>query len=119
MSVVEAALKQEPVERLVHEELTGGLAVIESFGIVRVGCSENDESYVVASVSGTATVVIAIDDVEGVAGSHGRTTLVSFRVAHCQEMGGVDRDEKLEVNLFCGKLVGELGEKMLELTVLA
>ena len=53
------------------------------------------------------------------AGSHSGAALVSFRVAHCQEMGGVDRDEKLEVNLFCGKLVGKLGEKMLELTVLA
>lgn len=117
--VVEATLKQEPVEGLVHEKLASRLAVIDSFGLVRVGGSEDDESHVVASVTGTATVVIAIDDVEGVAGSHSVPALVPLGIAHGDEVSRVDRHEKFEVNLFSGKLVGELGEKMLELTVLA
>lgn len=116
MSVVKTALKQEPVERLIHEELPRSLAVVESFGLIGVGGSENDEGNVVASVAGTATVVIAIEDVERVARSHGGAALVPFRVAHGEEVCRVDRDEKLEVNLFCGKLISELSEEMLELT---
>ena len=65
--VVKAALKQEPVLWLVHEKLPRSFAVIDSFGLVRVGGSEDDEGHVVSSVAGTATVVIAINDVEGVA----------------------------------------------------
>ena len=99
--------------------MSRSFTVIESFGLVGIGCSENDESYVVASVAGTATVVIAIEDVERMAGSHCGATPVPFRIAHCDKVSRIDGDEKLEVNLFCGKLVGELGEKMLELTVLA
>ena len=48
--------------------------------------------------------------------SHGGAALVPFRVAHGEEVCRVDRDEKLEVNLFCGKLISELSEEMLELT---
>lgn len=114
--VVKATLKQQPVERLVHEELPRRFAVVDSFRLVRVGGSENDESHIVASVAGATTVVIAIEYVEGVAGSHSVTALVPFRIAHSEGVGRVDRDEKLEVNLFGRKLVGELGEKMLELT---
>ena len=119
VSVVKAALKQKSIERLIHEKLPRRLTIIESFGLIGVGGSEDDEGHVVAGVAGTATVIIAIEDVEGVARSHSGAALVPFRIAHCQEMRGVDRDEKLEVNLFCGKLVGELREEMLELTVLA
>ena len=67
--VIEPTLKQESVVRLIHEKLARGLAVVESFGIVRVGGSEDDESHVVAGVTGTATVVVTIHDVEGVAGN--------------------------------------------------
>ena len=42
-----------------------------------------------------------------------------YGIAHGEEVSRVDRDEKLEVNFFGGELVGELGEEMLELTVLA
>ena len=73
-------MKQEPVERFVHEKLACGLAIIDSFRLIRVGGSENDEGHVVASVAGTATVVVAIDDVERVARSHGGAALVSFRI---------------------------------------
>ena len=80
VSIVETALKQESVLWLVHEKLARSFAVIDSFGLVRVGGSEDDEGHVVARVSGTATVVVAIDDVERVARSHGGAALVSFRI---------------------------------------
>lgn len=60
-------MKQKPVVRLIHEELARRLAVIERFRIVRVGGSEHDKGNIVASVTGAPTVVIAIEDVEGVA----------------------------------------------------
>ena len=119
ISVIESTLKQKSVVRLVHEKLPCRLAVIERFRIVRVRGSENDESHVVARVAGTATVVVAINDVEGVAGSHSVTALISFRITHCQEMCGIKTHEELEVNLFGGKLVGELREEVLELTARA
>ena len=65
--VVKSTLKQKPVVRFIHEELTCGLAIVERFGFIRVGGSKNDESHVVTSVTGAPTVVIAIEDVEGVA----------------------------------------------------
>ena len=67
ISVIEATLKQKPVERFIHEELARSLAVIERFRLVRVGGSEYDKGNIVASVAGAPTVVIAIEDVEGVA----------------------------------------------------
>ena len=60
-------MKQEPVKRLVHEKLARGLAIVDSFGLVGVGGSEHDKGNIVASVAGAPTVVIAIEDVEGVA----------------------------------------------------
>lgn len=67
VSIVESALKQESVLWLVHEKLARSFAVIERFRIVRVGGSEHDKGNIVASVAGAPTVVIAIEDVEGVA----------------------------------------------------
>ena len=78
--VVETTLKQEPVEGFVHEELPRSFAVIDSFGLVRVRGSENDEGHVVASIAGATTVIVTIDDVERVARSHGGAALVSFRI---------------------------------------
>lgn len=65
--VVKSTLKQKPVVRAIHEQLPCRLAVIERFRIVRVGGSEHDKGNIVASVTGAPTVVIAIEDVEGVA----------------------------------------------------
>ena len=117
--VVETTLKQEPVVRLVSEDLPSSLAIVERFGVVGVGGSEHNESNVVASIADTAAVVVAIHDVEGVAGNQSGAALVVLRVAHRQEMRGVYRHEKLEVNLLAGKLIGELREEMLELTACA
>ena len=63
--------------------------------------------------------LFAIHDVEGMAGSHSRAVIIPFRIAHGQEMGGVQTHEELEVNLFCRKLVGELCEEMLKRTTCA
>ena len=116
VGVVEPTLKQKPVLRLVHEELPRRFTVVESFGVVRVGGSEDDKGHVVASVAGTAAVVVAIENVKGVAGNHRRTAIISFRITHRQEVRGINRHEKLEVNFLAGKLVGELREEMLKLT---
>ena len=78
--VVKAALKQESVEGFVHEELPRSFTVVDSFGLVRVRGSENDEGHVVASIAGATTVIVTIDDVERVARSHGGAALVSFRI---------------------------------------
>ena len=114
VSVIESTLEQKSVVGLVHEKLTSGLAVVESFGIVRIGGSENDKGHVVTSVAGAPTVVVTIHDVEGMAGGHSRAAIISFRVAHRQEMRGINRHKKLEVNFARGKLVGELREEMLK-----
>ena len=60
-------MKQKPVVRFVNENLPRGLAVVESFGIVGVGCREDDEAVIVASVTCTAASVLAIGIVERVA----------------------------------------------------
>ena len=65
--VVKPTLKQESVERFVHEQLPCRFAIVERFRIIRIGGSEDDEGNIVASVTGAPTVVIAIEDVEGVA----------------------------------------------------
>ena len=112
-------MKQKPVEGLVHEELARSFSVVESFGLVRVRSSEDDKGHVIASITGAPTVVIAIEDVEGVAGGQSGAAIVAFRITHGQEMGGVNGHEELEVNLFCRKLVGELCEEMLKRTTRA
>ena len=61
---VQATLKQKTVAGFVNENLARGLAVVESFGLVRVSRRENDESVFVAGVAGTAAVVLAIGIVE-------------------------------------------------------
>ena len=76
-------------------------------------------SEAVKTVAGTATVVVAVHDVEGMAGNHGRAALVAFRIAHAEKVSRINRHEKLEINFLAGKLVGELGEEMLELTACA
>lgn len=80
ISVIEATLKKKSIEGFIHEKLTSGLAVIESFGLVRVRSSENDKGHVVASVAGAPAVVFAIDDVEGVAGSQSRAAIIPFGI---------------------------------------
>ena len=80
MRVVESTLKQKPVVRFIHEELTCGLAIVERFGFIRVGGSKNDESHVVTSVTGAPTVVIAIEDVEAVTGSQSRAAIIPFGI---------------------------------------
>ena len=119
MRVVEPTLKQEPVVRLVSENLPSSFAVVESFGVVGVGGSEHDKSYVIARVAGAPTVVIAIENVEGVAGNQSGAALVVLRVAHAEKMGRVNRHEKLKVNFLAGKLIGELRKEVLELTARA
>ena len=109
-------MKQEPVVSLVSEDLPSRLAIVESFGLIRVGGSEDDESNVVAGVAGATTVVIAIENVEGVARSHGVTALVPLGIAHGDEMSRIDGDEKLEINLFGRKLICKLREEVLKRT---
>ena len=116
MSVVKATLKQKPVVRAIHEQLPRSFSIVESFGFVRIRSSKDDKSHVVASITGTPTVVIAIADVEAVTGSHGGAAIVTLRIAHSNEMCRVQTHEELEVNLFSGKLVSELSEKMLKFT---
>ena len=79
-SIVKATLKQETVVRFVHKKLASGFPIIESFGVTRIGGSENDEGNIIASVTRTATVVITIGDVETVTGSQSRAAIVAFRI---------------------------------------
>ena len=117
--VVESTLKQKPVLRLVHKQLARRLAVVERFGVVRVGGSEDDKSHVVASITGTSAVVVAIENVKGMTRNHRRTAIISFRIRHCEKVTRVNRHKQLEVYFLAGKLVGKLGEKMLKLTARA
>ena len=110
---------QESVVRFVHEKLARSLAIVESFGLVRIGSSEDDKSHVVASIAGASAVVVAIHDVKGMTRNHRRTAIISFRITHCQEMRGIQTHEELEVYLLAGKLVGRLREEMLKLTARA
>ena len=80
MRVVEATLKQKPVVRFIHEELTCGLAIVERFGFIRVGGSKNDESHVVTSVTSAPTIIFAIENVEGMAGSQSRAAIIPFGI---------------------------------------
>ena len=117
--VIEPTLKQKPVEGFIHKQLPCRLAIVERFRIIRIRSSEDYKSNVVASVAGTSAVVVAIEDVKGVAGNHRRTAIISFRITHRQEVRGINRHEKLEVNFLARKLVGKPGEEMLELTARA
>lgn len=117
--VIQPTLKQESVVRFVHEKLARSLAIVESFGLVRIGSSEDDKSHVVASIAGASAVVVAIHDVKGMTRNHRRTAIISFRITHCQEMRGIQTHEELEVYLLAGKLVGKLREEMLKLTARA
>ena len=58
VSVIESTLEKKTVEGFIHEKLTSCLAVVKSFGLVRVGGSENDEGNIIASITRTTTVVI-------------------------------------------------------------
>ena len=64
---IQPTLKQKTVAGFVNENLSRGLAVVESFGLVGVGRREDDEAVLVAGVAGTAASVLAIGIVEGVA----------------------------------------------------
>ena len=109
-------MKQKPVVRFVDEDLTSSLAVVESFGLIRVSSREDNEAVLVAGVAGTAAVVLAIGIVEGVATDQSVSAFVVFRIRHGEEMRGVNRQEQLEVDFSGGKFVGELSEEPLELT---
>ena len=78
--VVKSTLKQKPVVRFIHEELTCGLAIVERFGFIRVGGSKNDESHVVTSVTSAPTIIFAIENVEGMAGSQSRAAIIPFGI---------------------------------------
>ena len=116
MSVVKATLKQKPVVRAIHEQLPRSFSIVERFRLVGIGGSENNEGYVVASITGAPAVVIAIEDVEAVTGNHSRTAIISFRIRHCEKVTRVNRHKQLEVNFLARKLIGEPGEEMLKLT---
>ena len=47
--------------------MASSLAIIERFRLIGVGGSEHDKSNVVAGIARAPTVVITIEDVEGVA----------------------------------------------------
>ena len=98
VSVVKATLKQKPVVRLVNENLTRGLAIVERFGNGWIRSGEDDETVIVASVAGTAAVVIAVRGIEGMAADESVPAFVVFRVAHGEEMSGINREEQLEVD---------------------
>ena len=95
---IQPTLEQKPVVRFVNEDLTGSLAVVESFGLVRVSRREDDERVFVAGVAGTAAVVLAIGIVEGMATDQSVSAFVVFRIRHGEEMRGVNRQEQLEVD---------------------
>lgn len=80
--VVKTTLKQETVERLIHEKLASSFTVIKSFRIIRLGSSEDDKSNVITSVAGATAVVFAVKNVEGVARSQSRATIISFGITH-------------------------------------
>ena len=82
VSIVEATLEQKPVERLVHKQLASSFSIVKSFRVTRIGGGENDKGNIITSVAGTAAVVIAINDVEGVTGSQSRAAIISFRITH-------------------------------------
>ena len=67
--IVKATLEKKSIERLIHKQLPCRFSIIKRFGIIRIGSSEDDKGYVIASVAGAPTVVIAIENVEGVARS--------------------------------------------------
>ena len=118
MGVVKAALKQESVVGLVHEQLPCRLAVIESFGLVGVGGREDDKRNLVACVTRAAAVVFVIGSVKRVAGSQSATAPVVFRIRHRDKVARINRHEELEVVLLAVKFIGELSEKFLEGTSL-
>ena len=91
-------MKQKPVERLVNENLSRGLAIVERFGNGWVRGSEDDEAVIVASVAGTAASVLAIGIVERVAADESFAAFVVFRIRHGKEMSRVNREEQLEVD---------------------
>lgn len=93
--------------------------IIESFRVTRIGCSENDEGNVIASVAGTSTIIIAIGDVKRVAGGHSRAAIIPFGIAHRQKVARVNRHEKLEVDFLGGKFVSEPGKEALKFTACA
>ena len=90
VSIVKTTLQEQSVVRFVHEELTAGLSIVEGFGNVGVSCSENDESHLVASVSGTAAIIFAVDDVEGMARGKRGAAFVAFRIAHGEEVARIN-----------------------------
>ena len=109
-------MKQKTVVRLVHEKLPRSFAVVESFGNIRVGSGENDETVIIACVAGTAAVVIAVGGIEGMATDKSIAAFVVFWIRHGEKMGRVNRKEQFKVDFAGGKFVGELSEKALELT---
>ena len=109
-------MEQKPVVRFVDEELTRSFAVVKRFGIIRGGRRKDDERVLVASVTGTTAVVFAVTGIERVATDERFAALIVFRIRHGEEVRGINRQEQLEVNLACGKFVGELSEEPLELT---
>ena len=116
VGIVKATLDQKSVEGLIHEKLSRSLAIIESFGNIGVGGSENDESHIIASITRTAAIIIAISVVERVAGSEHRAAQVAFGIGHRKEMRRIDRHEKFEVDFLSGKLVGKLSKEALKFT---
>ena len=67
VGVIKSTLKKQSVADFVSENLPRSFAVIESFGIVRVSGSEDDEGDVIASVPRTPAIITVVGGVERVA----------------------------------------------------
>ena len=84
--------------------------------MVRVSRRKDNEGIFVASVAGTAAVVIAVSGIERMAADASVAAVVVFRIRHGEEMRGINRHEKFEVDFAGGKFVSELSEEPLKLT---
>jgi len=89
MGVIKATLEQKPVERFVCEDLSRSLAVVESFGNIGVGSGKYDEGEIVASIAGTAAVVFAVGNVEGMAGGKSGSAPVALGIGHGEKVSRI------------------------------
>ena len=115
LGVVHPALKQDAVPRLVREHLPCGLPVIQRFTVFRVCHCEHEEANLIPCVAGAAAVVLVLGAVQRVAACQTRAAPVVLRIAHGQEVRGIDADEQLEPQLPAGQLVRKLSVQVLEL----